>query len=80
MCHRLGDSKSSRWRNFYDNAAMERFWSSLTREPVHQVCFITRAAARAVVFEWIEILNARSGSTVPLALSITGGLQTKSST
>ena len=49
----------SRKGNCYDNAAMESFWSSLKRELVHRVCFGTRAAARAAVFDWIEIFYNR---------------------
>ena len=49
----------SRRGNCYDNAAMESFWSSLKREPVHRVRFVTRAEARAAVFEWIEIVYNR---------------------
>ena len=49
----------SRRGNCYDNAAMESFWSSLKREPVHRVRFATRAEARAAVFEWIEIFYNR---------------------
>ena len=49
----------SRRGNCYDNAAMESFWSSLKRELVHRVRFVTRAEARAAVFEWIEIVYNR---------------------
>lgn len=49
----------SRRGNCYDNAAMESFWSSLKRELVHRVRFTTRAAARAALFEWIEIFYNR---------------------
>ena len=49
----------SRKGNCYDNAAMESFWSSLKRELVHRVRFVTRAQARAAVFEWIEIFYNR---------------------
>jgi transposase InsO family protein len=49
----------SRRGNCYDNAAMESFWSSLKRELVHRVHFATRAAARAAIFEWIEIFYNR---------------------
>jgi len=49
----------SRRGNCYDNAAMESFWSSLKRELVHRVHFATRAAARAALFEWIEIFYNR---------------------
>jgi hypothetical protein len=39
---------------------MESFWSSLKRELIHRCCF----AARAAIFEWIEISY---GSTAPSA-------------
>jgi putative transposase len=49
----------SRRANCYDNAAMESFWSSLKRELVHRRHFVTRAEARAAIFEWIEIFYNR---------------------
>lgn len=49
----------SRRGNCYDNAAMESFWSTLKRELVHRCVFATRAQARAVIFEWIEIFYNR---------------------
>jgi putative transposase len=49
----------SRRGNCYDNALMESFWSSLKRELVHRVHFVTRAQARAAIFEWIEIFYNR---------------------
>ena len=49
----------SRPGNCYDNAAMESFWSSLKRELVHRCQFATRAEARAVIFEWIEVFYNR---------------------
>jgi putative transposase len=49
----------SRPGNCYDNAAMESFWSSLKRELVHRCQFATRAAAKAAIFEWIEIFYNR---------------------
>ena len=49
----------SRRGNCYDNAVMESFWSSLKRELVHRCQFATRAAARAAIFEWIEIFYNR---------------------
>ena len=49
----------SRPGNCYDNAAMESFWSSLKRELVHRCQFATHAAARAALFEWIEVFYNR---------------------
>ena len=49
----------SRSGNCYDNAAMESFWSSLKRELVHRCEFASRAAARAEIFEWIEVFYNR---------------------
>ncbi len=49
----------SRKGNCYDNAAMESFWSSLKRDPVHRVRFAMRAQARAAVSERIEIFYDR---------------------
>jgi transposase InsO family protein len=49
----------SRRGNCYDNALMESFWSSLKRELVHRVHFVTRTQARAAIFEWIEIFYNR---------------------
>ncbi len=47
--------------NCYDNAAMESFWSSLKRELIHRVRFVTRAAARAAVFDWTNLITTGSG-------------------
>lgn len=49
----------SRKGNCYDNALMESFWSSLKRGLIHRQTFATRAAARAAIFEWIEIFYNR---------------------
>jgi putative transposase len=50
----------SRKGNCYDNAMMESFWSTMKRELVHRCCFATRAQARAVLFEWIEVFYNRT--------------------
>ena len=42
-----------------DNAPMESFLASLKKEHVHHVHFRTRAAARAAVFEYVEIFYNR---------------------
>jgi putative transposase len=49
----------SRRGNCYDNALMESFWSTLKRGLIHQQTFATRAAARAAIFEWIEVFYNR---------------------
>jgi transposase InsO family protein len=48
----------SRKGNCYDNATMESFWSSLKRGLLHHH-FTSRAEARAVIFEWIEVFYNR---------------------
>ena len=50
----------SRRGNCYGNAAMESFWSSLKRELVHRQDFVSRAEARAAIFEWIEVFYNRT--------------------
>lgn len=50
----------SRRGNCYDNALMESFWSSLKRGLIHHQNFATRAAARAAIFEWIEVFYNRT--------------------
>ena len=49
----------SRPGNCYDNAARESFWSRRNRERVQRCQFATRAAARAALFEWIEVFYNR---------------------
>ena len=49
----------SRRGNCYDNAMMESFWSTMKRELIHRHHFATRAAARAAIFEWIEVFYNR---------------------
>jgi putative transposase len=50
----------SRKGNCYDNALMESFWSTLKRGLVQHQVFATRAAARAAIFEWIEVFYNRT--------------------
>lgn len=50
----------SRRGNCYDNALMESFWSSLKRGLIHPQTFAARAAARAAIFEWIEVFYNRT--------------------
>lgn len=49
----------SRKGNCLDNAPMESFFSSLKTEMVHRTRFRTRRAARAALFEYIEIFYNR---------------------
>lgn len=51
----------SRKGNCYDNAVMEAFWSTLKLELIYpqQHPFVTRAAARAALFEYIEVFYNR---------------------
>jgi len=50
----------SRKGNCYDNAMIESFWSTLKRELVHRCLFATRAQARPILFEWIEVFYNRT--------------------
>jgi transposase InsO family protein len=49
----------SRQGNCYDNAAMEAFWSTLKMELVYRQSFATLQAARAAIFEYIEVFYNR---------------------
>jgi transposase InsO family protein len=49
----------SRRGNGLDNAPMEAFFASLTKEHVHQACFRTREEAKAAVFDDVEIFDNR---------------------
>ena len=49
----------SRKGNCLDNAPMEAFFASLTKEHVHHVRFRTRAEAKAAVFDYIEVFYNR---------------------
>src|SRR3954462_9320134 len=49
----------SRRGNCLDNAPMESFFASLKMEHVHQVRFHTREAAKAAVFDYIEVFYNR---------------------
>jgi transposase InsO family protein len=49
----------SRKGNCYDNAAMESFWSTLKHELVYRCDFKTRAEARPVIFEFMEVFYNR---------------------
>lgn len=57
--HRLTASMS-RKGNCYDNAHIESFWSSLKYETVYRHRYTTRAAARAALFDYIEIFYNRA--------------------
>jgi putative transposase len=45
----------SRKADCWDNAPMESFFASLKKELVHDADFLTKAAARAALFEYIEV-------------------------
>lgn len=45
----------SRRADCWDNAPMESFFASLKKELVHDADFVTRAEARATIFEYIEV-------------------------
>lgn len=53
------EASMSRAGNCYDNAAMESFWSTLKGELVQRRTFATRAAARAALFEYVEVFYNR---------------------
>ena len=57
--HGLVASMSGRG-NCYDNAVAESFFSTLKNELVHHCDFHTREAARAAIFDYIEIFYNRS--------------------
>lgn len=50
----------SRKGNCYDNAFIESFWSSLKYETVYHHRFVTRAAARTALFDYIETFYNRT--------------------
>lgn len=52
-------SSMSRKGNCYDNAVMESFFHSLKVEQVHHEIYLTRAKARASLFEYIEMFYNR---------------------
>lgn len=49
----------SRRGNCYDNAVAESFFSNLKNELVHHCDFASREAARAAIFDYIEIFYNR---------------------
>ena len=49
----------SRRADCWDNAPMESFFASLKKELVHDARFVTRAEARAAIFEYIEVFYNR---------------------
>jgi putative transposase len=49
----------SRRGNCLDNAPLESFFASLKKEHVHPVRFRTRGAAKAAVFDYIEVFYNR---------------------
>ena len=53
------EQSMSRRGNCLDNAPMESFFASLTKERLHHARFRTREEARAAVFEYVEIFYDR---------------------
>ena len=49
----------SRKGNCWDNAVVESFFCTLKTELVHRVDFLTRAAAKSALFEFIEVFYNR---------------------
>lgn len=47
----------SRTAHCYDNAAMESFFASLTKECTDRTHFKTRQEARSVIFEYLECFS-----------------------
>ena len=47
--------------NCYDNAPMESFFASLKTERLEQEHFVTRDAARATIFEYVEMFYITLG-------------------
>lgn len=54
------DMSMSHQGDCWDNAVMESFWSTLKTELVHQERYATRDAARASIFEYIEVFYNRN--------------------
>ncbi len=50
----------SRRGNCYDNAAVESFFSSMKKEKIRRHIFKTREAARAEIFDYIEVFYNRA--------------------
>jgi len=57
----------SRRGNCLDNAPMESFFASLKKEHVHQARFRIREAAKAAVFNYVEIFYNRRACIRPWA-------------
>jgi putative transposase len=57
--HNIEQSMSRRG-NCYDNAVMESFFSSLKKERVRGKTYLTRDAARADIFDYIEVFYNRT--------------------
>ena len=53
--------RMSRRANCGDNAPAESFFASLKKELVHSESYVTRAEARASLFEYIEVFSTGSG-------------------
>ena len=49
----------SRRANCWDNAVAESFFGTLKTELIHPMIFATRAKAKTVIAEWIEVFYNR---------------------
>ena len=45
--------------NCYDNPVAESFFSNLKNELIHHCSFVSREAARAAIFDYIEVFYNR---------------------
>ena len=67
----------SRRGNCYDNAAMESFWSTLKLELVYRRLFDNHRAARAKIFDFIEVFYNRQCRHTSLAGLSPANFETK---
>jgi len=49
----------SRRSNCWDNAVAESFFGTLKTELIHPTTFLTRAADKTTIAEWIEVFYSR---------------------
>jgi putative transposase len=55
----VAQHEPARQGNCYDNAVAESFFSSLKKERIRKIIYRTREAARADIFEYIEVFYNR---------------------
>ncbi len=60
----------SRTANCWDNAAMESFFATLTKECIDRTRFETRQQARVTIFEYLECFITPSVYTRPYSMSV----------